>query len=59
MFIIKCFNCNWQLKTLGDKKSIADEDLQEVKSGCSTCGKPRKFKCKKCGTPSKMFRVND
>jgi len=58
MFIIKCPNCNWQVKILGDKKSIEELKLVEIKNSCSTCGKPRVFRCQKCGERSKAFRVS-
>lgn len=56
-FLIKCRNCNWNLKTNGSKKEISDLELFEIKNSCSTCGKPRKFKCKKCGQHAKMYRL--
>ena len=57
MFMIKCSNCNWFVKTLGSKKEIEELDLTEIKNNCSTCGKPRKFICKKCGQSAKAFRI--
>jgi hypothetical protein len=58
MFIIKCPNCNWQIKVLGDKKSILENDLKEIKNNCATCGKPRKFICKKCSCVAKAYRIS-
>ena len=59
MFVIKCNDCGWSVKTKGTKKDIANLNLIEIVNSCSNCGKPRKFKCAKCLSPSKMFRVND
>lgn len=57
-FIIKCSSCNWNIKTTGLKKDLDKENLLEIKNSCASCGKIRKFKCKNCGMPSKMFRIN-
>lgn len=57
MFKLKCNNCNWHVELLGDKKSIQDLQLKEIKNSCSKCGKPRKFLCKKCSTIVKMHRI--
>ena len=59
MFIIKCSNCGWFIRTKGTKKDLSDLNLKEIKNNCSTCGKPRKFKCQKCSMQAKMFRVGD
>jgi len=56
-FIIKCNNCSWTHKTTGFKKDMESENLIEIKNNCQSCGKIRKVKCKKCGMPSKMFRI--
>lgn len=57
-FIIKCSNCNYTIKTNGSKKQISELELVEIVNGCSSCGKPRRFKCKKCGQSAKMFRLS-
>lgn len=57
-FLIKCNNCNWHIKTNGTKKEISDLNLLEIKNSCSSCGKPRRFKCKKCGQHAKMHRLS-
>lgn len=57
MFFIKCSNCNWSVKTLGNKKSLQELDLREIANNCSKCGKARKFICKKCGQIAKMLRI--
>jgi len=57
MFVIKC-KCGWTFKTAGTKKDITDAELKEIPNNCSTCGKIRKFRCKKCSQPAKMFRIN-
>lgn len=59
MFLIKCNKCGWSIKTTGLKKDLEHIDLKEIKNNCSSCGKIRKFKCKKCASPSKMFRISD
>lgn len=59
MFIIKCIKCGWREKTSGIKKDLSDANLIEIPNNCSSCGKIRKFKCKKCSQPAKMFRLND
>lgn len=59
MFLIKCNSCGWSLKTKGTKKDISELNLKEIQSSCSTCGKPRKFRCQKCSSAAKMFRTND
>jgi|688.fasta_scaffold168057_2 hypothetical protein len=57
MFQIKCIKCGWSLKTKGTKKELSELNLKEVKNTCSTCGKPRKFVCKKCSSLAKMLRI--
>jgi hypothetical protein len=58
MFLIKCNKCNFRIKTKGDKKSIEEEKLSEIKNNCASCGKIRKFYCPKCKNIAKMFRIN-
>jgi predicted RNA-binding Zn-ribbon protein involved in translation (DUF1610 family) len=57
-FLIKCSNCNWNIKTNGSKKDISDLNLVEIVRSCSSCGKPRRFKCQKCRQSAKMFRLS-
>ncbi len=57
MFLIKCNNCGWHIKTAGHKKELQELNLKEKQNDCSKCGKPRKFICQKCGQLAKMFRI--
>lgn len=54
-FIIKCSKCLWKEITTGLASDLSH--LFENKTSCSNCGKPRTFKCPKCGTSSKMLRL--
>jgi len=53
-FILKC-KCGWTEKTTGKSTDLLH--LKEVLNSCSTCGKPREFKCLKCGINVKMYRI--
>lgn len=54
-FMIRCPKCRWARPSSGLKADLTD--LYEIKPGCRTCGKWRKFRCKKCGAPSPMVRT--
>jgi hypothetical protein len=54
MFIIKCNFCKWFEETTGFSKDLSH--LKEVHVGCSTCGKPRTFRCPNCKRLAKMIR---
>ena len=56
-FMIRCVRCNWRTFSTGITADLKAEGLVEVKKGCKTCGGARMFKCPKCGTASKMFRM--
>jgi len=54
-FVIRCHKCRWAAMTTG-----TSDDLQqyvEIPSNCSSCGKPREFRCPKCGRVAKMLRI--
>lgn len=53
-FYIRCKSCAWMHNTSGLAKDL--ESLKEIKSSCSKCGKPRRFKCPKCGRVAVMSR---
>lgn len=55
-FMIRCPRCRWARISSGVKADI--QDLDEIKEHCSDCGKFRRFKCKSCGMPSPMKRIN-
>lgn len=54
-FIIKCPKCRWSERSQGTKDSLSH--LREIKGGCSSCGKKRKFRCPKCGSTAVMLRI--
>jgi hypothetical protein len=53
-FIIRCLKCRWARMSTG-----LSEDLKDLKetTGCSSCGKPRTFRCPQCGLTAKQTRV--
>jgi len=53
--MIRCLRCRWSKITDGTPEDL--QGLIEVKNSCSDCGKPRKFRCQKCGRPSNMVRL--
>jgi hypothetical protein len=55
VFLISCRYCNWSEKSSGVQSELTH--LIELRNSCKTCGKPRKFKCPKCGMEAKMFRM--
>jgi hypothetical protein len=54
-FIIRCKKCRWARLSTGLKDDIAD--LNEIRPGCTTCGKWRRFHCQRCGLPASMMRI--
>ena len=54
VFLIKCKFCNWSEESTGFSADLSH--LVEVEIGCSTCGKPRTFRCPKCKRMAKMKR---
>lgn len=54
-FIVRCHKCRWAKVTSGLKRDL--EDLVEIPSNCSNCGKPREFRCPNCGLVAKMNRI--
>jgi hypothetical protein len=54
-FLIKCPRCKWFERVQGTKDSL--KHLLEKKSGCSTCGKKRRFYCPKCSSLATMIRI--
>jgi hypothetical protein len=54
MFLIRCEYCKWYEETTGFSKDISH--LTEIKNACSSCGKPRRFRCPKCKRIAKMTR---
>ena len=54
-FVLKCGNCSRSELTTGISTDLAH--LHEYKSGCPTCGGPRKFRCMHCGGTMKMLRI--
>lgn len=53
-FIIRCQKCRWAHMTTGLTSDLVG--LNEIKT-CSNCGKPREFRCPKCGRNAKMMRI--
>lgn len=53
-FIIRCPNCSWSKLTTGLSEDL--KDMTEVRK-CNNCGRPREFRCPKCGRNSKMIRM--
>jgi len=56
-FILKCKQCSWLRLSKGRSDEL--DDLKEVVSSCSKCGKPREFFCPKCSNKIKMFKVRN
>ena len=54
-FIIRCLKCRWAKLTTGISSDLAE--LTEIPSSCSKCGRPREFRCPKCGRVAKMTRI--
>lgn len=54
-FMIRCHNCRWAETSTGISADL--QHLKEIPSDCKDCGKPREFKCPKCGQTAKMLRI--
>lgn len=54
-FMIRCPKCRWARISSGLDADMID--MHEINRGCRTCGKWRKFHCKRCGTPAAMVRI--
>jgi hypothetical protein len=54
-FVIRCPKCRWARLSSGVSSDI--KDLHEVRPGCKTCGRWRRFQCVKCGVPCPMKRI--
>lgn len=54
-FIIRCPKCRWAEMSTGISADLVH--LQEIPNNCEKCGKPRRFKCPKCGQHAIMNRV--
>lgn len=54
-FIIRCPKCRWAETSTGISAELTH--LYEIKPSCTNCGKPREFRCPKCGRTAKMLRV--
>ena len=55
-FIIRCLKCRWARMSTGLSEDLTD--LTEIKT-CYNCGKPRAFKCPKCGQIAKQIRTKN
>jgi hypothetical protein len=53
-FILRCQKCRWARMSTGLSEDL--KDLHEY-STCASCGKPRTFRCQKCGQTVKLTRV--
>lgn len=53
-FIIRCHKCRWARMSTGISEDL--KDLHEINT-CDNCGKPRIFRCPKCGLNAKMMRI--
>lgn len=53
-FTIRCLKCRWSRLTDGIPEEL--KDLYEIPNSCSKCGKPRAFRCPKCGLSTKMLK---
>ena len=55
-FVLRCVKCRWARMSTG--LSIDLKDLKET-TGCINCGKPRQFRCPKCGQTAKLTRIRN
>ncbi len=53
-FTLRC-KCGWIEMSTGSADDL--KHLKEVRSGCSSCGKPRVFRCLRCSGNVKMLRT--
>ena len=54
-FIIRCPHCRWA--DINDGTSTSLKNFTEINNHCSNCGKPRQFRCPRCGKIAKMTRI--
>ncbi len=54
-YIIRCPRCRWAEMTTGISADL--KHLHEIANNCKNCGKPRSFRCMRCGGNAKMFKV--
>ncbi len=55
-FILRCVKCRWARTSTGISSDLAD--LKETTS-CTNCGKPRQFRCPRCGQTAKLTRIRN
>jgi transcription elongation factor Elf1 len=53
-FVVKCNRCSWSKVSTGTSDDL--KDLFEIKT-CTNCGRPRQFRCPKCGMIAKLTRI--
>lgn len=53
-FILRCPKCRWARMSTGLTEDL--KDLKEI-NNCLNCGKPRQYRCPKCGQTAKLIRV--
>ncbi len=54
-FALRCPNCRWGRLSTGTKDDLVD--LSYIKPTCAGCGKIRKYRCPKCGSPCPLKRI--
>lgn len=54
-YIIRCQKCRWAETTTGISSDLTH--LQEIPRNCAKCGKPRQFRCPRCGLIAKMTLI--
>lgn len=55
-FILRCVKCRWARTSTGISSDL--QDLKETTS-CTNCGKPRQFRCPRCGQTAKLTRIRN
>lgn len=54
-FMLRCPRCRWA-RIINNQKTDLD-DLIYIKPNCAGCGKIKKYKCIKCGTPCPLKKI--